>query len=157
NVGDTITFTVTVTNSGPDSADNVQVTDLLPAGLTFVSATASLGSYNSTSGVWSVGTVSTATPPTLQIQAKVVSPSARTNAARISGSDQFDPNTGNNAAAATETPQQADLQVNKMVSNPTPNVGDTITYTITVINSGPDPATDVTVQDVLPAGVSFVS
>ncbi len=156
NVGDTITFTLTLTNHGPDAANNVQVIDLLPAGLTFVSATPS-ASYNSTTGVWTVGTVTTAAPQTLQIQATVVSPAAQTNIASITQVDQFDPNTGNDTAAATETPQQADLQVTKTVSNPTPNVNDTITYTITLTDNGPDPATNVTVQDTLPTGVTFVS
>src|SRR5262249_27226281 len=82
---------------------------------------------------------------------------AQTNTASISHSDQFDPNVGDNTASATETSQQADLQVSKTVSNPTPNVGDTITYTITLTDNGPDPATNVTVQDTLPAGVAFVS
>ena len=40
----------------------------------------------------------------------------------------------------------------KQVSNPTPNVGDQIIYTITVINAGPDAATGVQVTDLLPAG-----
>src|SRR6516225_12384921 len=69
NVGTTVTFTVTLTNSGPDPATNVTVQDLLPAGLTFVSSTPSQGTYNNTSGVWTIGTVTTATPQTLQIRA----------------------------------------------------------------------------------------
>ena len=54
NVGDTITFTVTLSNAGANNATNVTVQDLLPGGLTFVSATASQGSYNSATGVWTV-------------------------------------------------------------------------------------------------------
>src|SRR5262249_20272990 len=54
NVGDNITFTVTLSNLGPNVATNVAVADLLPAGLNFVSATPSLGSYNSGTGLWSV-------------------------------------------------------------------------------------------------------
>ena len=73
----------------------------------------------------------------------MVSPGAQTNTATISDADQFDPNTGNNSASATETPQQADLAVTKTVSNPTPNVGDTITFTVTLTNNGPDAATGV--------------
>ena len=157
NVGDTVTFTVTLSNAGVDAASNVTVQDLLPAGLTFVSDTPSQGAYNSNTGVWTVGTVTTTVAPTLLLQATVASPGAQTNTATISHSDQFDSDAGNNSASATETPQQADLQVSKTVSNPTPNVGDTITYTITLRNAGPDPATDVTVQDALPAGVTFVS
>jgi uncharacterized repeat protein (TIGR01451 family) len=157
NVGDTIAFTVTLVNHGPDAATGVAITDLLPSGLTFVSATPSLGTYDNTTGLWTVGTVPAATPETLTIQAQVVSPGAQTNTATISHADQFDPNPGNNSAGTTETPQQADLAVGKSVSNPTPNVGDTITYTVTVTDNGPDAATGVTVQDTLPAGVSFVS
>src|SRR5262249_28741752 len=140
NVGDTITFTITLTNIGPDDATGVQVTDLLPPGLTFVSASPG-GAYNSNTGLWTVGAVAGGGVATLQIQATVTSPDAQTNTATITHSDQFDPDTGNNTASKTTTPQQADLAVGKSVSNPTPNVGDTITYTITVTNNGPDIAT----------------
>src|SRR5205823_4040382 len=127
NVGDTITFTINLSDNGPNSATNVQLTDLLPAGLTFVSATPSQGSYLSGTGVWTVGTVTTTTAQSLQIQARVVSPNAQTNTASVSRADQFDPNSANNSASVTETPQQADLVLSKTVNNPTPNVGDNIT------------------------------
>jgi uncharacterized repeat protein (TIGR01451 family) len=51
NVGDTVTFTVTVVNGGPNSATSVSVRDSLPPGLQFVTATPSLGIYDSSSGV----------------------------------------------------------------------------------------------------------
>ncbi|MEI4908212.1 DUF11 domain-containing protein, partial [Klebsiella pneumoniae] len=62
----------------------------------------------------------------------------------------------NNQGSATETPQQSDLAVSKTVSDPTPNVGDTITFTVTVSNAGPNDATGVTVHDLLPSGLNFV-
>lgn len=157
NVGDTITFTVTLTNHGPSLATNVEVQDLLPAGLSFVSAAATLGSYVSATGVWTVGTVAVSTPQTLIIAALVVSATARTNTATISNLDQSDPNAANDTANVTETPQQADLSLIKIVSNPTPNVGDTITFTVTLTNLGPDAATNVQVVDLLPIGLTFVS
>jgi len=157
NVGDTITFTVTVTNLGPDTAANVELTDLLPTGLTFLTATASQGSYANTTGIWAVGAVVPGTPQTLQIQARVVSPAAQTNTATISHADQFDPDTTNNSASATESAQQANLNLNKTVSNATPNVGDTITYTLTLTNNGPNAATNVSVTDALPAGLTLLN
>jgi uncharacterized repeat protein (TIGR01451 family) len=155
NVGDTVTFTITLTNNGPATATNVQVTDQLPAGLSFVMATPSQGSY--TDGVWTVGTVAAAATPTLQIQAMVVGAGAETNTASITQSDQFDPDPGNNTASTTVTPQQADLALLKTVSNATPEVGDTVTFTVTLSNQGPDAATNVSVADKLPAGLTLVS
>src|SRR5439155_802178 len=123
----------------------------------FVSATPSKGTYDGTTGVWAVGSVTAGTPETLAIRARVASSSALMNVAGIAHADQFDPNPGNNAAGVTTTPPGADLPVTKAVSDPTPNVGDTITYTITLANNGPDAATGVTVQDALPACLAFVS
>src|SRR5262249_21469874 len=102
-------------NKGPDAATNVAVTDLLPAGLRLEAATPSLGVYDSGTGLWTVGTLAGASNATLTLTATVVSATAQTNTARISHSDQFDPVPGNNSASATETPQQADLQLAKAV------------------------------------------
>src|SRR5262249_8113663 len=157
NVGDTVTFTVTLANKGPDAATNVAVTDLLPGGLTFVSAVPSLGTYDRDTGLWAVGTLAGASNATPTLTATLVRPTAQTNTATISHSDQFDPVPANNSASAAETPQRADLQLAKAVSNPRPNVGDTITFTVTLTNAGPDPATGVTVTDVLPAGLLLVA
>src|SRR5262249_5192818 len=153
NVGDTITFTVTLTDSGPDPATSVQVTDLLPVGLRSDARSPRQESYDNSTGLWDIGTVTTTTSRTLLIRPTVESPSAQTNTASISHSDQFDPNTGNNIASATETSERADLQITKTVSDATPNVGDKIIFTVTLTNNGPDPATNVQVTDLLPVGL----
>lgn len=54
--GETVVYTLTVTNTGPDAATGAQVTDKLPGGVTFVGVTGD-GSYDQTSGVWTVGDV----------------------------------------------------------------------------------------------------
>ena len=43
-----------------------------------------------------------------------------------------------------------------MVSDTTPNIGDTITFTLTVSNAGPDIATDATVSDIVLSGFTYV-
>ena len=145
NVGDIITYTVGVNNHGPDAATNVTVTDLLPAGPDLRLRHPSQGTYDPTTGLWTVGTVTPPRPATLTIQAQVVSANAQTNTATISHADQFDPDTANNTATATETPQHADLALLKTVSDSTPNVGDTITYTVTARQQRTVHATSVTV------------
>jgi uncharacterized repeat protein (TIGR01451 family)/fimbrial isopeptide formation D2 family protein len=162
NVGDTITFTITLTNLGRDTATNVTVLDQLPAGLQFVSATANEGTYDPGTGIWTVGTVDTLFARTLQIDAVVLPPVSgvpqpQTNTASVNSSDQYDPDPSNNTDSVTETPQYADLAVEKVVSNPRPNVGGQVTFTITLTNLGVDEATNVTIADLLPAGLTFVS
>src|SRR4051794_11603733 len=105
NVGDTITFAVTLTNAGPDPATGLSVSDLLPVGLTFVSVTPSQGIYDAGSGTWAVGAVGNGGQATLEVVARVSGPNAATNVASVSHADQFDPDPGNNAAGVTETPQ----------------------------------------------------
>ena len=164
NVGDTITFTVTLSNDGPDAAHNVEVTERFPAaGLQFLSATPSQGTYNSGTGIWTVGTVALGESKTLTILARVLAPAvntiplAQTNVATVTKSDEYDPNPGNNTGSVTETPQYADLGVKKTTNNVQPNVGETITYTVTLFNLGTAVATNVEVTDALPANVAFVS
>ncbi len=74
NVGDTITYIVTLRNFGPDPAFGVQVRDQLSPGVSFMSAAPSQGTYDSTTGVWTVGTVTTAAPLTLRLMVVVAQP-----------------------------------------------------------------------------------
>ena len=54
--GDTVKYTLTVTNNGPDGATGVEVKDQLPAGVTFVSASGD-GTYDNATSTWTVGSV----------------------------------------------------------------------------------------------------
>jgi uncharacterized repeat protein (TIGR01451 family) len=67
--GGTVVYMVTVTNNGTSSATSVAVADTLPTGLTFVSATATAGSYASPN--WTVGTLASGASATLTITATV--------------------------------------------------------------------------------------
>ena len=165
NVGDNVTFTLTVSNAGPDHATNVAVTDLLPSGLTFVSSTPSQGTYVSSTGLWTVGSVSSGAAASLQVVATVASTGAKTNLAQVTASDQLDPDSVVNNGVATEddqasvtvTPQVIDLSLTKAVDNATPNINGNVTFTVTVSNAGPDSASGVSILDLLPTGMTFVS
>src|SRR5262249_36513357 len=123
NVGEPVVYTVTLTNAGPNDATGVQLTDLLPAGVSFALDTPSQGSYDAATGLWDVGTVANGAVALLQIHGVLVSADPQLNTATITNADQFDPNPGNNSSSALLAAQQADLQVSKSVSDPTPNVG----------------------------------
>ena len=68
NVGDEITYTLTVSNGGPDDATNVTVVDNLPTGVSFVSSTPSQGTFNDGTGIWDIGTIPNAGSVTLDIK-----------------------------------------------------------------------------------------
>lgn len=158
NVGDNISYSVSLTNLGPDNALNAKVTGLLPTGLSFVSANPSAGTYDNHSGVWTVGTVTTGTSQTLNITAIVVSAVSQTfTVSAVCDYFLYEPNPSNNDASISITPQKADLQVTMTVSNSQPNFSDVITYAATLTNNGPDTATNVEVDALLPTGVSYVS
>src|SRR5262249_19352335 len=156
--GQTITITVSAIDHGPRDATGVAITDLLPAGFTFVSAAAAPGSYNSASGVWSVGSLASGATSQLAIQVTAAESGSITNLALKTGQNEPDPETANDSAAAiTNVAAAADLAVGKVVDRTEALVGDTATFTVTVANRGPSPATGVAVADTLPSGFTLTS
>lgn len=105
-IGQTITFTLTVTSSGTGSSANTVVNDLLPAGYTYQSHSTVTGTYNGGTGVWDIGTLNAGSSATLTISAVVNASGSYTNTATISG-DVQDNNAGNNSASAGITACQA--------------------------------------------------
>ena len=69
--GDRVRFTVVATNAGPVGASGVQVTDSVPQGLTFATATATRGSYDAASGIWTLDSLKVGAADTLKIDADV--------------------------------------------------------------------------------------
>lgn len=157
-VGQNVTFTINAINDGPMPANNVVVNDLLPSGLTYVSHTTTGGTYVANTGVWTIGTLAAGASRSLTITATVTVAAipSKTNTAVITSSTP-DANTANNTASATVTPRRADLRVVKTVNEAAPLVGQNVTFTLTATNLGPDNATGVTVNDLLPAGLVYVS
>ncbi|MFY7666022.1 Ig-like domain-containing protein, partial [Flavobacterium sp.] len=157
-VPSSVTFTLTASNNGPGNATSVTVNDLLPSGYTFVSATPSLGSYNSTTGVWNIGNLNNAASATLTITATVRGTGSYANTATISGG-QIDPSTGNNTAVNTPTPVlRSDIALTKSVDVINPQVGTDVVFTITATNDASfSDATGLIISDLLPTGYLFVS
>ncbi|MBL3599766.1 MAG: DUF11 domain-containing protein [gamma proteobacterium endosymbiont of Lamellibrachia anaximandri] len=158
---DMTTFTLTVTNHGPDAA-NVVVTDRLPAGMEIpagLSATASIGSYDETTGEWSVGIMDATQPPateTLEIPVQVVSSEhCITNTATVAmapGETSVDTVNSNNSDSQliSASPGCADLAVSGRATDDFYFEDDDscldVFVEISVTNHGPATATGVRIK-----------
>lgn len=101
-IGQTITFTITVTNLGPDTATGVFFGDALPDPLNFVSSSCNKGPTSG--GACSVTSLAVGESATITLVATPITNPAKserkfTNTAFIGASDTFDPNPGNNTAS----------------------------------------------------------
>src|SRR2546430_3612109 len=153
-VGSNVDFTVTVSNNGPSDATGVQITDQLPAGLTFVSATPSVGTYDSATGVWNIGALASAGSATLTLSATGTTTGSITNTATKTAETETDPNLANDSASASITGQAADLPIGNAHVGSFVR-GSTGSYSVTVSNIGSVASSGlVTVTDTLPAGLT---
>ncbi len=157
-IGDDVVFTITLTHVAGGSVAAVRVNDLLPAGTSYVSSTASQGSYNGGNGIWQAGSLSAGQVATLDITAEVTTTDPVTNTAFIAFANLPDPDLGNNTDSASLNAEAADLEVSKKVTALT-NDGATITATfeVTVSNEGPSDTDDVEVTDDLSDDMTVVS
>ncbi|WP_333362103.1 DUF4347 domain-containing protein, partial [Microcoleus sp. N3A4] len=153
----TITYTITSTNNGPNSAENVLIQDPLPDGLSFVGAS-DLATYNPTTRtvIWpAIPTLANGASQTRTITA-TVSPTTVgttiTNTA-FSNSSTYDPKPDNNNSSqptsqvpTTIVDALADLVTTKS-GTAAAAPGERVTYTISTVNNGPSTAANVTVTD----------
>lgn len=174
--GDQVTWTITLTNSASANAaaTGVQVSDVLPSGLTLQSSSPSSGTFSG--GVWTLGgplapgetaalnlvtTVnSTATGGDVITNVAEVSAANETDIDSTPNNDSGDQSEDDEDNAQITVLERVDLEVAKSVDQSDVSVGDTVTWTIVVANDAANAntnATGVTISDMLPTGVTFVS
>ena len=158
NPGDTIHYIITVTAGGSSDSLNVVLKDILDSTLLDVnSATYAVDGVNK--GAWtgslSLGKIAAGNSVTVDIWAKVLSSADRDvfNLVNVTSDEHPEGNTSNVSVHV----RIVDLAVDKLVNNSVPKYLDMIEYTIVVVNNGPDKSFNVTVGDLLPDGVKFIS
>ncbi|WP_341228078.1 DUF11 domain-containing protein, partial [uncultured Arcticibacterium sp.] len=171
NVGDEVTFTIQITNVGPDAATNVELEDYLPIGYSGIANITGGGIYQNDSITWRIDTLMSGADSTLTFTAMVNAPTGANdeykNTTQVTKVDQYDSDSTpdnddgdqseDDEDSAGITPEEADLSIDISVDNSSPNVGDIVTFTVQVSNDGPDAATNVKFESYLPVGYSNIS
>ncbi|MCU5075888.1 cell surface protein, partial [Bacillus paranthracis] len=168
NVNDMITYTTTLTNNGNTLASNVIFTDVIPNGTSFIpnSVTVNgntLPNTNPASGI-AIDPINPNTSATISFQIivnSIPSPNPIPNQSNTAYQYVIDPNlppASANALSNVITTQinNATIVATKSVNTPTAAIGDIVTYTIAVTNTGNIPASATVLTDGLGAGASFV-
>lgn len=149
--GDVFTYSMKVTNSGPNPATGVKVTDTLPAGMTFVSASASQGTCTGTATVTcALGDMASGVTATVDIKATATIAAQVTNTAKVE-SGVPDPNAANDTASASTNVVLAKMRLG-VLGPKTARAGSVVTYRLTVTNTSDRTARAVSLRNPLPSG-----
>ncbi|MEZ4651185.1 MAG: hypothetical protein R3E97_20825 [Candidatus Eisenbacteria bacterium] len=158
--GDSVLFTTTITNSGPDVAESVKVQLVYPGDLAEESVSVSSGTFDGATQVWVIPAIDPAVPAVLQWTGKVADDASEgsiTSTATIASVSPVDPNPGNEEDSATLLLGRNALEVTMLVDDSEPEVGDEIRFTVDARNTGTRAAAAVRVEDLLPAEVTYLS
>ena len=173
--GETLSYTITVKNTGDQALTNVKVNDTLPKYLTAVDGTFSANPNTGVSGSLP-GTVNIANLPvgattTLTVKAKIANENALecgnnsiTNKVTSSTDQTNKEDNNNNNSANTDVnrdctppkPNKPSMNLVKTVDKTSGVNGDTLTYVLLLTNTGNTELKDVVIKDSLPAGVKLV-
>ena len=170
--GANINGLITVTNNGPDGAENVVMTDTMPDNLV-VSTSSVLTSYNNGATwissdpkvswvlnqlTWNIGYMTSGANYLLKFNGTVpIHQGTINNTANVTTSTYYPTHLHNSSTASLDVVMAADLAVIKTVNDITPDIGQIVTYTLVATNNGPENAGDVWVYDLLPEGVTFLN
>jgi uncharacterized repeat protein (TIGR01451 family)/fimbrial isopeptide formation D2 family protein len=155
--GQPATFSLAVTNHGPSTAAKAKVTDVLPAGLSYVSSTGAACSAVGQTVTCELGTMGNGETKTVKLTVGTSGAGPHTNTAQVS-SETPDPEPANNkSSAGLEVLPAADLSLEKTAAPAVVELPGEVTYSLTVHNKGPDAAQGVVVTDPLPSGETYLS
>ena len=158
--GQTITYTIAVSNTGLQDATGVAVTDAIPTGTTYVAGSADHGGVLANGSLsWSIDV---AHQSTVNVTFQVTVDGSDGNGTLIDNTATVNETPTDTTHHEVEFPVIGALKssdpASGSVANPTPvTPGQTITYTIAVSNTGLQDATGVAVSDAIPAGTSYVA
>lgn len=161
--GDASTYTLWVTNTGSVAANGLVITDVLPADVVYAAGSATppesrrVGdgtlAWDDLGPLPPGGSITVQAPVTVRPSAP--DDSVLTNRVRVRYQNPAGYVYARNTALDATTVRALQWYLRKNASSDVVTAGATLTYTLDILTSGPSLASDVTIVDVLPAGVTF--
>ncbi|MEE8583965.1 MAG: matrixin family metalloprotease, partial [Acidobacteriota bacterium] len=157
--GGELTYTVRVSNNGPDSSSGADLSMELPSQVSLTSVSPSNCSQTGNQLDCPLGAQTPGSTATYTVRTRVDGQTLGTISFQASvAGDQSDPSSSNNSrSASTLVARRADLTISKTDLADPVGIGQDFAYRLTVTNQGPSEAATVTVRDDLPASLEFVS
>jgi uncharacterized repeat protein (TIGR01451 family) len=156
--GASVTYSITVTNHGPSTAQGVSLSATLADSMSYQSATTSVGSCSGSSEVWcDLGTLANGASASIQVAGTMLSPGSIESTATVASSS-YDPVSTNNTATATVTVSGTAYSVLPSMVGVAPNLilAGSGTITLTVNGTGFTPASSV-LWNATPLATTYVS
>ena len=153
-IGDKITWTIKVTNNGPDTAVNAYAIDVLPSDIAYESDDSN-GKYNSNNGRWDIGNLKKGDSATLNIVTKITNDMTTIVNNVFVNSSTPDSNMSNNNASNDTRVLESNFIVEKNTITPIVSVGEQVKFQIVVRNTGLTNLTNVFVEEYSYDGLEF--
>jgi gliding motility-associated-like protein/uncharacterized repeat protein (TIGR01451 family) len=164
--GDEMGYVIRIENNSSSRSTNVQVKDLLPLGLSYISSSVSAGSpvvaIKDQEITWTFSSLSAGESIEITLKVKVAlltdgKEKTILNQATVKGDEEESSMLDNSSTAMIKVSPSVNLKINKVAQAESVYEGDEMEYVIRVENTSVGRSTNVQVKDLLPLGLSYIS
>ncbi|MCH7674957.1 DUF11 domain-containing protein [candidate division KSB1 bacterium] len=160
-VGESFSYNLKIVNNGPDPANDIILTDVLPGFISIHDFSLQPNSISQDTLFWQFDSLAVGDSVEISFDARIedtipVLPSQLTNTAQVTAPQEVNAANSTATAVVMAVPMRYDLELTKSADLDSVQIGGGFSYVLKIVNHGPDPATDIRLRDVLPGFVSIV-
>lgn len=156
--GEQLSYTLEVENKGPSTSNPTTVTDILPAGISYISDDGGCDVSALPAISCDLGSLPNGATRTIHLVTQIIATTGSIqNTAKVDGPLPDSEPANDEASTTTTVEPVSDLALTKTAGVAAVKAGEQITYTLAVENKGPSASNPTTVTDALPSQLSYVS